>query len=77
MGKNAYKMLQRIQENLFRSPYKKFCIQTNRIRMDGYRIRCRLVSVDRILARRILMRCIVAEVHFSAGFISYARTFKY
>ena len=31
--------------------------------MDGYRIRCRLLSVDRILARRILMRCIVAEVY--------------
>lgn len=45
--------------------------------MDGYRIRCRLLSVDRILARRILMRCIVAEVHVSAGSISYARTFKY
>ena len=77
VGKNAYKKTATYRRRSFSKRNKKFCIQTNRTRMDGYRIRCRLLSVDRILARRILMRCIVAEVHFSAGFISYTRTFKY
>ena len=77
MGKNAYEKTATYRRRSFSKRNKKFCIQTNRIRMDGYRIRCRLLSVDRILARRILMRCIVAEVHFSALFISYASTFKY